>query len=631
MADVHRIPLCELLGAGRALTRRGCWDCDQRAFYHIVSPLPRRHPTSRQRQHGGVRSVTGDVYVFGSESQHRRLAARARAGQRVLHISTAQPRCPYQAATVEAIVAAFENRRADDRRVLGLLNCGRGTVINEITNIAHAFQEIGRQHPEIPAVRFVGPSREAAQIFSNKRLTHCLFAREHIPCPKAIAIDAQRVRTRQEDINSVPYPAVVKVSELSSGRGLRFVATAEAVIAACDALAHLGWNDLLLCEYIEGIEVSFAVLRLGDAYMRFPACYKERTSTDLRHPDSKAKLAGGLREFESAYCCIENLMKKYDITGLLQLEAIWTQAGGLAFISGATGLSADSVIEFGSLAGFDFYDQLCNWLDCGELDMAFESRLCLQNSVFLHGEPPDLERLAGTDWVLEAKTERWGEVPFAPDQRVRVRVSFVADSSEQGKIRARELATLLGDELFASEVDNALHDIAERRDLSYSARKLAEGVWDDNLSWEFWLSSYLPPAQWCSAVFCVGLVDHGHVVLTRTRRGWEMLGGHIERGESLKAALRREALEEGGFVITRLRLFGFRRVLARHRTAHARRDYPFPLSYIPHFVATTAHPLARPTGEEVLESRRVSIADLARYGVRDYELVLAGVRAGQGL
>jgi 8-oxo-dGTP pyrophosphatase MutT (NUDIX family) len=580
--------------------------------------------------------MTGIVYAFGSDTHQQRLAQRAPTGRRVLHIPTEDRTRPYHAVSVDTIVAEFERARADDPYVLGLLNFGRGTVINELEHIALAFDEIRRRHPELPATRMVGPSPEAARIFADKRLTHGLFERVGIPCAKWISLNARHVRQCLHDLESIPYPAIVKACGLSGGRGMRFVPTAGAVVSACDELASLGLNELLLCEYIEGIEVSFAVLRLGNSYMRFPACYKEATSTDLRHPDSKVKLAGGLREVESAYACIEAVMETYDISGFLYLEAIVRPSGDLAFIEGATRLSGNSVIEFGALRGYDFYRWLWQWIECGELDMAFENRLCIQNAAFLTGCPPDTlhtQQLRGIDWVLEAKTERLGEVPFSTDQRVRLRVSFVGESVHQARVRAQELATVLGSERFAGDIEVALHDIAERADLEYNAQKLAEGVWDDNVSWEFWLSSYLPPGQLCSAVFCVAMVDEDHVVLARTWRGWEMLGGHIERGESVKEALRREALEEGGFVVDRFKLFGFRRVLARYPTAtpDGQGHYPFPLSYIPHFVAKTVHPLKRPTGVEVLEARSVCTTDLFRCGVRDCDLVLAGVRAGRRL
>jgi 8-oxo-dGTP diphosphatase len=85
------------------------------------------------------------------------------------------------------------------------------------------------------------------------------------------------------------------------------------------------------------------------------------------------------------------------------------------------------------------------------------------------------------------------------------------------------------------------------------------GSWSENTSWELYKSPSLPSSTLCTAVMCVAIKD-GKVVLARSQRGWGMLGGHIEDGETLEEALRREALEEGGFVIERYSPFAVRKI-----------------------------------------------------------------------
>src|SRR5437868_12939512 len=89
--------------------------------------------------------------------------------------------------------------------------------------------------------------------------------------------------------------------------------------------------------------------------------------------------------------------------------------------------------------------------------------------------------------------------------------------------------------------------------------KTLEGQWDNNISWEFYLSDGLPDSQLCSAVYCLAINETNpeKIVLARNRRGWEMLGGHLDPGETIEEALVREAIEEGGFYSTWYRLFGF--------------------------------------------------------------------------
>ena len=59
------------------------------------------------------------------------------------------------------------------------------------------------------------------------------------------------------------------------------------------------------------------------------------------------------------------------------------------------------------------------------------------------------------------------------------------------------------------------------------------------------------------------LNSSGEVLLIRTAKaGWELPGGRVEPGEDLIAALRREALEETGYMVEPVRLCGVYAVVA---------------------------------------------------------------------
>lgn len=96
------------------------------------------------------------------------------------------------------------------------------------------------------------------------------------------------------------------------------------------------------------------------------------------------------------------------------------------------------------------------------------------------------------------------------------------------------------------------------------------GKWGDDIQWELYATLALPPAELCTAVMCVAISDN-KVVLACSERGWGMLGGHIEDGESLESALYREALEEGGFIIEEYRLFAVRKITATKSAPSSRK------------------------------------------------------------
>lgn len=151
--------------------------------------------------------------------------------------------------------------------------------------------------------------------------------------------------------------------------------------------------------------------------------------------------------------------------------------------------------------------------------------------------------------------------------------------------------------------------------------------WSDNLSWEFFLSGQEPDNAHCSAVYCLALLEQKKkVVLTRIERGWEMLGGHIEPGETVEQALLREALEEGGFRPQKIAMFGYGKVTAKKPEPNPRHGGFYPqTSYIPYYLATSDLPLLAPTGEEILESRTFAPNQIAALKTNHEPLINLGL------
>jgi 8-oxo-dGTP pyrophosphatase MutT (NUDIX family) len=156
------------------------------------------------------------------------------------------------------------------------------------------------------------------------------------------------------------------------------------------------------------------------------------------------------------------------------------------------------------------------------------------------------------------------------------------------------------------------------------------GRWGDNITWEFHLSEVLPPSNLCTAVFCLAIVDGlpESIVLARNKRGWELLGGHIEPGESIESTLVREALEEGGFRPTWYRPFGYRKVISTVPVANDHHGGFYPsIGFIPHFIATTSEPITDPTGEEIYESRTFKANALPNIEASELSIIQAGLVA----
>jgi 8-oxo-dGTP pyrophosphatase MutT (NUDIX family) len=147
----------------------------------------------------------------------------------------------------------------------------------------------------------------------------------------------------------------------------------------------------------------------------------------------------------------------------------------------------------------------------------------------------------------------------------------------------------------------------------YPENLIDSGEWGEGVTWEFWRSSESPSDKICSAVALVAIMnlDAGEVVLTKNDRGWEMIAGGIDPGEGPEDTLRREALEEGGFVVVREQIFGYRKIINEGLPGPAaKRSYP-PIAYMPYYFAETDSSLLVPTGEEITDSGVFSLEDEA--------------------
>ncbi|HJP81296.1 MAG TPA: NUDIX domain-containing protein [Candidatus Saccharimonadales bacterium] len=156
---------------------------------------------------------------------------------------------------------------------------------------------------------------------------------------------------------------------------------------------------------------------------------------------------------------------------------------------------------------------------------------------------------------------------------------------------------------------------------------ISTGEWGSDASWELYHSVDQPPLALSTAVMCVAIYN-GSIVLARNDRGWGLLGGHIEKGESHIDALKREAHEEGGFVIDAHEQFAVRKITnSRPLSLPGRRPYPFPISYMPFYWAITDTPPTTHYAEDIFESKVFHIDEITPSLTNDYAIILAGWKA----
>ncbi len=119
---------------------------------------------------------------------------------------------------------------------------------------------------------------------------------------------------------------------------------------------------------------------------------------------------------------------------------------------------------------------------------------------------------------------------------------------------------------------------------------------------DFVISATIPDESVATAVFGV-VHDDTHIALTKSHRGWESPGGHIEIGETIEEAFVREMAEEIGQDVVLGKLFGYQETRDKKQVINKTTGKPYPNpSYIPWYKAPLeTHVCDLSLGEDIEE------------------------------
>jgi len=92
-------------------------------------------------------------------------------------------------------------------------------------------------------------------------------------------------------------------------------------------------------------------------------------------------------------------------------------------------------------------------------------------------------------------------------------------------------------------------------------------------------SNKLPAVELITSVFTLCFSGNKLLMINHDERGWDLPGGHIEPGESLEEALRREVLEEAGATLSEYKRF-FHVKTQLNGPKPPEWKYPYPVCYM---------------------------------------------------
>lgn len=152
---------------------------------------------------------------------------------------------------------------------------------------------------------------------------------------------------------------------------------------------------------------------------------------------------------------------------------------------------------------------------------------------------------------------------------------------------------------------------------------------EESVEWELYSASAVPSPRDCTAAFCVAIIEEDKVVLVEEERGLGLPGGHIEDNETIETTLKRECLEEGGFLPNDPVLFAYRKIIASKPVTHPMpgKAYPFPISYIAYYYCAVLDSLIQRTEPDVVAVRTVELSKISELDISDKSTIELGLKS----
>jgi len=95
---------------------------------------------------------------------------------------------------------------------------------------------------------------------------------------------------------------------------------------------------------------------------------------------------------------------------------------------------------------------------------------------------------------------------------------------------------------------------------------------------EFYRATQIPQKNLITSVHVFAFFDDQILFTKHPERDWDIPGGHIEKNETPKTALKREVYEETCVKLVNLQVFGYIKIILFEKNTATK--YPYPESYI---------------------------------------------------
>lgn len=202
-------------------------------------------------------------------------------------------------------------------------------------------------------IRVFGPSKAAAQIEWSKAYAKELMDAAHIPTAKS------RTFTDYDSacayVSAEPLPIVIKASGLALGKGVVIAKTpeeAQEALAACFLVKKFGeaGSEVVVEEYLEGVEFSVHVLCAGADALLFPASQDHKRVSDNDEGPNTGGM-GTVAPFPVSLAVMDDVRERIVLPTLAELAARGRSFSGLLFPGIMLTADGPKVLEFNARFG----------------------------------------------------------------------------------------------------------------------------------------------------------------------------------------------------------------------------------------------------------------------------------------